>query len=315
MNSAIYDGKGIKIAGAANLPAELPSEILFSQLPNYVDGLLYFRQDDGTVSAVSMDELTANQIIQRDRAVSQPSVERLFKAVLQNNIVLDDIINLSRKLHIRLDERRSVICIMPQRQVTPDMCHTLSEIFSEEDSVVLQLNDSEIAMVSSTIPDTDLLDTASALRETFLTEFNTDAHVGIGESVGNLVGIASARRTAIDAITIGRRLSFDGGVWQYNRMLPEMLLASIGEEMLLKHSELIMRIQHTIDDETQTLLDELFKQNLNISQTAKELFMHRNTLIYRLDKIRKSTGLDATCFDDAVTLRLILALARLNYKD
>ena len=93
-----------------------------------------------------------------------------------------------------------------------------------------------------------------------------------------------------------------------------MLLAGIETESVARHSALISRIRHTIDDETEELLDELFRQNLNISRTAKELFMHRNTLIYRLDKIRKSTGLDATSFDDAVTLRMILALARLNYE-
>ena len=262
-----------------------------------------------------MDKSAALQAIENEKTVGQPNDERFFKAAMLNSYTLDELTHLAKRLHIRLDERRTVMSIMPEKNVTEAMCQTLREIFAEEDSVVLEMDSEEIAVVSASIPDSDIPEIAGALRETFLNDFNTDVHIGIGEPVANLVGISSSRRTAREAITIGRRLSYEGGTWQYSRMLPEILLASLPEDIIIKHSELIMRIQHTIDDETQGLLDELFKQNLNISQTAKELFMHRNTLIYRLDKIRKSAGLDATCFDDAVTLRLIIALARLNYKD
>lgn len=314
MYSAIYNN-GIKIAGSNRLPEHLPDELLFSKLPCYLDGVLYFSQDNDTVGGVMMDRSAAMQAIENERAVTQPSNEGIFKAALHNSLDLDHMTILAKRVRIRLDERRTVMCIMPEKTVTEAMCQTLRDIFAQEDSVVVEMDSEEIDVVSSSIPEADLPETAGALRETFLNDFNTDVHIGIGESVANLVGISSSRRTAREAITIGRRLSYEGGIWQYNRMLPEILLSGISEDIIIKHSELIMRIQHTIDDETQSLLDELFKQNLNISQTAKELFMHRNTLIYRLDKIRKSAGLDATCFDDAVTLRLILALARLNYKD
>ncbi len=315
MVSAIYNNKGVMIAGHASMPQQLPDAILFRDKPCYYNGVLYFEQGDNTVGAMSVDEESAKQIINRDQAIIMPTQERIFKAALTNTVSSNDIINLSRKLRLRLDEHRTVMCIMPEKSVNAIMIQTLRDIFAEEDSVVVEMSGDEIDIVSSSIPVADLPETAQAIRDTFLSELNTDVHIGIGETVANLVGISSSRRTALEAITIGRRLAFDGGTWQYNRMLPEILLADIPEDIVLKHSEIIMRIQHAIDDETQNLLDELFKQNLNISQTAKELFMHRNTLIYRLDKIRKSAGLDATCFDDAVTLRLILALARLNYKE
>lgn len=314
MLSAIYNNKGARIAGPEAMPEKLPEAILFRDMPCYIDGIMYFKQGDGTIGAMSMDESSAKHIIDREQAIAQPNEERLYRAALLNSLGMNDITNLTRRLRIRPDERRTVLCVMPEKPVNATMCQTLRVIFAEDDSVIVEMSREEIAVVSSSISDTDLPETARAIRETFITELNTDVHIGIGESVANLVGISSSRRTALEAIAIGRRLAFDGGTWQYNRMLPEILLSEIPEETVIKHSELIMRIQHTIDDETQNLLDELFKQNLNISQTAKELFMHRNTLIYRLDKIRKSTGLDATCFDDAVTLRLIIALARLNYK-
>lgn len=315
MNSAIYDNRGCKIAGESSMPAELPERIAFTELPCYMDGIMYFEQDDGCIGAVTMDAAAARQVIDSEQVLAHPSRERLFRTALYGSLELKDISALSKRLHVRPDERRTVICVMPETSVDQNMLNVLRQIFEPEDSVIVEMNDGEIDIVCASITDNDMPETAQAIRETFISELATDAHIGIGEPAGSFISLASSRSTALQAVAIGRRLSYQGGTWQYGRMLPEMLLAGINEETVKAHSSLIMRIRHTIDEETEELLDELFKQNLNISQTAKELFMHRNTLIYRLDKIRKSTGLDATHFDDAVTLRIILALARLNYKE
>lgn len=315
MNTAIYNNRGIKIAGSVALPKELPDAILFEDMPCYKDGVLYCEQDENTISAIRMDEGMAKLAINKEQVILQPTEEKLFRAVLFGNLDLRDITALCKRLRIRFDEKRTVFSVMPNTDVNADMLGALKSAFESEDVKIIDVSAEEIAVVFSGVMDSDLLEVANAVRDTFANEFNTDVHIGIGEPVGNLIGICNSREEAQLAIAIGRRLSYSGGAWQYNRLLPEMLLAGVTEETLNQHAALILRIQHTVDEDTQGLLDELFRQNLNISQTAKELYMHRNTLIYRLDKIRKNTGLDATRFDDAVTLRIILALARLNYKD
>jgi regulator of polyketide synthase expression len=97
-------------------------------------------------------------------------------------------------------------------------------------------------------------------------------------------------------------------------MFPEILLKGVPREYISRFASSAAKISGASDEETTALLDELFRQNLNISKTAKELFMHRNTLIYRLDKLKRVTGLDVSCFDDAVILRLLLAMSRLGEK-
>lgn len=314
MNIAIYNERGLKVAGGEVMPQALPDQVFLQEMPCYAGGVLYFEQDNGFVGAVAMDESAARQAIDREPTLRQPSAEKLFKIALCGGLGQKDVSGLCRRLHIRFDERRSVICVLPESNVSPAMLGVLSEVFSSEDVMITEMSREEVAVVCSGVADAELAETAGAIRDTFINELNTDVHIGIGETAANIAGIGASRQTALQAASIGRRLSYKGGVWVYARLLPEMLLAGIETESVARHSALISRIRHTIDDETEELLDELFRQNLNISRTAKELFMHRNTLIYRLDKIRKSTGLDATSFDDAVTLRMILALARLNYE-
>ena len=66
-----------------------------------------------------------------------------------------------------------------------------------------------------------------------------------------------------------------------------------------------------LDDETLTTINKFFENNLNVSETSRQLFVHRNTLVYRIEKLQKSTGLDIRVFDDALTFKI--ALMVVNY--
>jgi carbohydrate diacid regulator len=68
------------------------------------------------------------------------------------------------------------------------------------------------------------------------------------------------------------------------------------------------------DEETLTTINKFFENNLNVSETSRQLYIHRNTLVYRLDKLQKSTGLDLRVFEDAITFRIALMVVKyMNY--
>ena len=64
------------------------------------------------------------------------------------------------------------------------------------------------------------------------------------------------------------------------------------------------------DEETLTTINKCFENNLNVSETSRQLYIHRNTLVYRLDKLQRSTGLDLRVFDDAITFKIALMVVK-----
>ena len=74
---------------------------------------------------------------------------------------------------------------------------------------------------------------------------------------------------------------------------------------------MLFRSPYDLDEETLNTLNKFFENNLNVSETSRQLFVHRNTLVYRIEKIQKSTGLDLRSFDDALTFKI--ALMVVNY--
>ena len=80
---------------------------------------------------------------------------------------------------------------------------------------------------------------------------------------------------------------------------------------MFMHEVFTEQMPDTFDEETLTTINKFFENNLNVSETARQLFVHRNTLVYRLEKLQKSTGLDIRVFDDALTFKI--ALMVVNY--
>ena len=140
MNSAIYNERGLKVAGGEVMPQALPDQVFLQEMPCYAGGVLYFEQDNGFVGAVAMDESAARQAIDREPTLRQPSAEKLFKIALCGGLGQKDVSGLCRRLHIRFDERRSVICVLPESNVSPAMLGVLSEVFSSEDAMITEMS-------------------------------------------------------------------------------------------------------------------------------------------------------------------------------
>lgn len=315
MKTAIYDKRGKKIAGCEEMADALEAEMLAKPLPFYAEGRLVSRIEGGLISVLYADPETARRIMRAETEGKSLTKDGFLFALLSGQITNNEILSISSRMRMPFEAVRSIAAIIFAGEAEFEDKSVLNDIFDEINASVVEMGHMRYAVIFEQRSDQgELNDICMALRDTFVNELNIDAFIGVGQPCETLAALSEAYLQALACAELGVSFSHYGGVFSYNRIFPEILLRDVPREHISKFSAAAARIRGASDEETLTLLDELFKQNLNISKTAKELYMHRNTLIYRLDKLKRITGLDVSSFDDAVILRLMLAISRLGEK-
>ncbi len=183
----------------------------------------------------------------------------------------------------------------------------------EEQDALVPLRPGTAALLkdlSGIARETEIVQFAQALLETVLSETGSAIRIGIGGRCASLKELPRGLREAQEALRLGRILRPEENVLLYAHLTLERLVASVPEEAARETASQLFnrRNSRLLDEEMLRTIDAFFRKSLNVSDTARQLFIHRNTLLYRLDKVQKQTGLDLRCFDDAVTFRLLLAL-------
>ncbi|MDO5436021.1 MAG: helix-turn-helix domain-containing protein [Clostridia bacterium] len=156
----------------------------------------------------------------------------------------------------------------------------------------------------------DHMQFAMALRETLESETGIQTVIGIGTSGKTASRMAESCGEALQALRIGRMYHDGELVYSYEKLLLERILAELPASAAAKYRESFYTpaVRKLMDREMTETVNTFFRQDLNIADTARQLFIHRNTLIYRLDKIMRVTGLDLRRFDDAVLFRILTEL-------
>ena len=173
-------------------------------------------------------------------------------------------------------------------------------MFDDADVFVIGLDGHRIAVICAE-EENEVQEMAGAISATFA-ELTTDFNMGISCICDCAAELSNAFEQALSAIRVGKKIS---------NILPELVISGLpreGQEELRKKAEEISRV---LDGETIELAQEFFRHNLNISETARYCYLHRNTLIYRLDRIQKETGFNMRNFDEAVALRIYIAANKL----
>ena len=155
--------------------------------------------------------------------------------------------------------------------------------------------------------DEDIAEYTAAVAETIETETGIQMQAGIGTATRELAGLKESLRQAGEAIETGRMFQPESRVFVYSRQTMERLICAIPEESRrqLRDELLSSETGKQLSPEMMETIRAYFRNDLNLSTTARELFIHRNTLIYRLDKIRKETGFDLRRFRDAAVFQMI----------
>jgi carbohydrate diacid regulator len=154
---------------------------------------------------------------------------------------------------------------------------------------------------------------ATGLHQMFTEEWGGECHVAVGMPIIPTESLVQTVSTLRETVYLGRRFHLGMQVHLPWMVHLERLLSGIPETTRARFMEEMMgRPDLFTEPETITTLDAFFAMDCNVSETAKKLFIHRNTLLYRLDKLKQETGLDVRSFNDAVLVRIMLLLYKVT---
>ncbi len=307
MKTAIYDKNGIKIAGDHTLFSRLPAHILHAELPLIENGCLFSLLSDGNISVISAEEKALAGFAEPEKESRRFSRAEFVKTLLFGTAG-NEIKELCRKYAFAYEQARRVFVSELHEDIS-SYIGTFEEMFDDADVFVIGLDGHRIAVICAE-EENEVQEMAGAISATFA-ELTTDFNMGISCICDCAAELSNAFEQALSAIRVGKKISYNGGVWYFSNILPELVISGLpreGQEELRKKAEEISRV---LDGETIELAQEFFRHNLNISETARYCYLHRNTLIYRLDRIQKETGFNMRNFDEAVALRIYIAANKL----
>ncbi len=239
-----------------------------------------------------------------------------IKNVIMDNILPGDIYLKARELHFSSDVLRVclLIRITSKSEISP--LDVIQNLFPDKSKdFVININESEITLVkeiSESTESKDLEKLASSIVDTLSSEFYTHSVVGIGTAVIGIKDLARSFREAQVALEVGKVFDTDRNIISYDNLgiarliyqLPTTLCDMFLQEVFKRGSI------ETLDQETLFTIQKFFENNLNVSETSRKLFVHRNTLVYRLEKIKKLTGLDLREFEDAIVFKVALMVKK-----
>lgn len=158
----------------------------------------------------------------------------------------------------------------------------------------------------------ELTQLARAVQETLLQETATAVVVGVGEAHHTLSALGASYREAKRAMEVGRTFLPEDTIYVFRRLMLERFLMDLPRDMALYYHGLLFnrRTARLFNDEMLATIGMFFRKDLNLSDTARQLYIHRNTLVYRLDKVQRQTGLDLRRFEDAVTFKILVELKK-----
>lgn len=239
-----------------------------------------------------------------------------IKNVMLENILPGDIYTKSKELHFTADVPRAVILIRLLDRTETFAYDIIQSLFPEKTKdFVVTAGENDIALIKevhANIEIKDLEKLSSSIIDTLSGEFFTKAVIGIGSVVTTLKDVPRSFKDAQIAIEVGKVFDVEKSIVSYSNLgigrliyyLPKTLCEMFLAEVFKKGSI------ESLDQETLSTIQKFFENNLNVSETSRKLFVHRNTLVYRLDKIRRLTGLDLKEFDDAIVFKVALMVVK-----
>ena len=239
-----------------------------------------------------------------------------IKNVVLDNILPGDIYAKARELHFVSEAPRAVFLIRQVETSDPALIDVVHTLFPDKQvDFVLSISETDVALIkqlSEGAEPRELYKIAKQIEEKITEELHVRVVIGIGTIVGHIRELARAYKEAGIAIDVGRVFDTEKSIINYENLgigrliyqLPTTLCEMFLQEVFKKNPI------DALDQETLFTINKFFENNLNVSETARKLFVHRNTLVYRLEKIKKLTGLDLREFDDAITFKVALMVKK-----
>ena len=242
--------------------------------------------------------------------------DNFIKNLLLDNLLLVDIYNRAKKLHIETDARRVVFMLEVSHEKENSCLEQVRALAASRScDFVTAVDEKSIIFVRELeehegYPEMDLV--ASSILNALPEEKKEDALIAYGTIVGEIKDVSRSYKEARMALNVGKIFFGESKIIAYSSLgigrliyqLPIPLCKMFIREIFENKSP------DEFDEETLTTINKFFDNNLNVSETSRQLYIHRNTLVYRLDKLQKSTGLDLRIFEDAITFKIALMVVR-----
>lgn len=238
------------------------------------------------------------------------------KNVILDNILPGDIYIKSKELHFETEAYRVAMLIRLSDKSDVSAFDILQGLFPEKQrDFIINVNETDLVLVKevkSSNDNKDLEKLAKSIVDILGSELYLKAYIGIGTIVDNVKDLPRSFKEAQVALEVGKVfdtekfiISYDNlGIGRLIYQLPTTLCEMFLSEVFKKGSI------ESLDYETLFTIQKFFENNLNVSETSRKLYVHRNTLVYRLEKIRKLTGLDLRKFDHAIVFKVALMVKR-----
>ena len=238
------------------------------------------------------------------------------KNIIMDNILPGDIYIRAKELHFATDAPRAVFLVRQLGRTDVATVDVLSGLLPDkQQDFVLSINETDIAVVkqlSSNMADDELEKLAQTMEDTLKTELFIKTVIGIGTVAEHLRELADSYKEAQTAIEVCKVFDSERSILNYENLgigrliyqLPTTLCEIFLSEVFKKSAI------DSLDQETLFTINKFFENNLNVSETSRKLFVHRKTLVYRLEKIKKLTGLDLRQFDHAIVFKVALMVRK-----
>ena len=239
-----------------------------------------------------------------------------IKNIITDNIMLGDIYIRAKELHLPSEVCRAVFLVRPVEPIDLSLADAIQNLFPDRQSdYVISLNENDVVLVKQVPEGTgarDLVKIAQQIKESVDGDLKQKIMIGIGTVTDHIRDLGRIYKEAQMAIEVGRVFETERTIINYDNLgigrliyqLPVTLCEMFLQEVFKKNPI------DALDQETLFTINKFFENNLNVSETARKLFVHRNTLVYRLEKIKKLTGLDLREFDDAITFKVALMVKK-----
>ncbi len=335
----VMDTDGKEAAStAADMNSCGPEAVEFSKSPadsQEIKGYQYFKIfdeqqleyiliADGTGEDVYMVGKMATFQLQSLLVAYKERVDKdnFIKNLLLDNLLLIDIYSRAKKLHIQTDVKRVVMIVETANSKDNNVLEAMRTFFGSNSKDFITAVDENNVIVVKDLSDGDgvkEIEKAAAGMEGFLVkEGMTGIHIAYGTVVKEIKEVSRSYKEAKMAMDVGKIFFDERNIIAYSELGIGRLIYQLPIPLCKMFIKEIFggKSPDDFDEETLTTINKFFENSLNVSETSRQLFIHRNTLVYRLDKLQKNTGLDLRIFEDAITFRIALMVVKyMNYME
>ena len=288
-------------------------KIMDNQIPEYVLVARGNGEDGYMIGKIAVSELHNLMVAYHEKQDRNSFIQN----VLMDNMLLVDIYTRAKKLHIDIEAKRVVYLIETKQEQDSSALELVRTLFAGSSrDFITAVDEKNIILVKELKPEEGyetVEQTAKMLLDMLNSEAMSKVRIAYGTMISEIRFLSKSYKEAKMALDVGKIFYEEKSIIAYNTLGIGRLIY----QLPIPLCEMFMNevfggeLPESLDDETLMTINKFFENSLNVSETSRQLYIHRNTLVYRLEKIQKSTGLDVRVFEDALTFRIALMVS--NY--